>query len=80
MFSLVKKQNEALLILERLKKGESFTNLANVDKWRECKESWELGLFARGIMIKPFEEAAPKLKKAEITSEPVKTELEYPHN
>ena len=45
-----------------------------------AKKVGELGLFARGIMIKPLEEAAPKLKKAEIMSEPVKTELEYPHN
>jgi peptidyl-prolyl cis-trans isomerase C len=76
---LVKKQSEALAILERLKKGESFTNLArdlSVDKG-SAKRGGDLGLFGRGMMVKPFEEAAFKLKKVEITSEPVRTEFGY---
>ena len=76
---LVKKQSEALSILERLKKGENFNNLAkefSIDK-ASAKRGGDLGLFGRGMMVKPFEEAAFKLNKGEITSEPVKTEFGY---
>ena len=76
---LVKKQSEALLILEKLKKGESFSNLAkelSIDKG-SGKKGGDLGFFGKGMMVKPFEEAAFKLKKGEITSEPVKTEFGY---
>jgi foldase protein PrsA len=76
---LVKKHSEAIAILERLKKGESFANLArdlSIDKG-SGKRGGDLGMFGRGSMVKPFEEAAFKLKKGEITSEPVKTEFGY---
>ncbi len=76
---LVKKQSEAILILERLKKGESFTNLAkelSIDKG-SAKKGGDLGSFGRGMMVKPFEEAAFKLDKGEVTSEPIKTEYGY---
>ena len=76
---LVKKHIEAIAILERLNKGESFANLArelSIDKG-SGKHGGDLGLFGRGAMVKPFEEAAFKLKKGEITSEPVKTEFGY---
>jgi foldase protein PrsA len=76
---LVKKQSEAIAIVERLKKGESFTNLAkelSIDK-ASAKKGGDLGLFGRGMMVKPFEEAAFKLKKGEVTSEPIKTEFGY---
>ena len=76
---LVKKQNEANKVLERLKKGESFVNLAkelSIDKG-SAKRGGDLGSFGRGMMVKPFEEAAFKLKKGEISSEPVKTEFGY---
>jgi foldase protein PrsA len=76
---LVKKHSEAITILERLKKGEGFANLArdlSIDKG-SGKRGGDLGLFGRGTMVKPFEEAAFKLKKGEITSEPVKTEFGY---
>ena len=76
---LVKKQSEALLILEKLKKGESFSNLAkelSIDKG-SGKKGGDLGFFGKGMMVKPFEEAAFKLKKGEVTPEPVKTEFGY---
>jgi peptidyl-prolyl cis-trans isomerase C len=76
---LVKKQSEAILILERLKKGESFTNLAkelSIDKG-SAKKGGDLGLFGRGMMVKQFEEAAFKLNKGEMTLEPVRTEFGY---
>lgn len=76
---LVKKQSEAIAILERLKKGEGFSNLArelSIDKG-SAKRGGDLGLFGRGMMVKPFEEAAFKLKKGEVTAEPVRTEFGY---
>jgi len=75
---LVKKQNEAHAVLERLKKGESFANLAkvlSVDK-ASGKRGGDLGSFGRGMMVRPFEEAAFKLEKGQL-SEPIKTEFGY---
>ena len=76
---LVNKQSEAIAIIERLKKGESFANLArelSIDKG-SGKRGGDLGVFGRGMMVKPFEEAAFKLEKGEMTQEPVKTEFGY---
>jgi len=67
------------MILERLKKGESFTNLAkelSIDKG-SAKKGGDLGLFGKGMMVKPFEEAAFNLNKGEMTLEPVRTEFGY---
>ena len=67
-----------MLILDRLKKGESFANLAreiSIDRG-SAKKGGDLGLFGRGVMVKAFEEAAFRLKKGEI-SQPVKTEFGY---
>lgn len=75
---LVKKQSEAMTVLERLEKGESFANLArelSVDRG-SGKKGGDLGLFGRGVMVKAFEDAAFKLNKGEI-SQPVKTEFGY---
>ena len=75
----MKKQSEAIAILERLRKGENFANLAkelSIDKG-SAKRGGDLGLFGRGMMVRPFEEAAFKLKKGEMTPEPVKTEFGY---
>jgi foldase protein PrsA len=76
---LVKKQTEAIAILERIKNGESFASLArelSIDKG-SAKRGGDLGVFGRGMMVKPFEEAAFNLKKGEMTQEPVKTEFGY---
>jgi foldase protein PrsA len=76
---LVKKESEAIAILVRLKNGESFVNLArelSIDRG-SAKRGGDLGVFGRGMMVKPFEEAAFKLKKGEMTQEPVKTEFGY---
>jgi foldase protein PrsA len=67
-----------MAVLERLKKGESFANLArelSVDRG-SGKKGGDLGLFGRGVMVKAFEDAAFKLNKGEI-SQPVKTEFGY---
>jgi peptidyl-prolyl cis-trans isomerase C len=75
---LVKKHSEALQVLERIKKGESFADLArelSLDRG-SGKRGGDLGLFGRGQMVKQFEDAAFKLKKGE-TSEPVRTQFGY---
>ncbi len=75
---LVKKQSEALEIVEKLKKGESFSSLAkqfSIDKG-SGKRGGDLGFFTKGMMVKPFEEAAFNLQVAEI-SQPIKTEFGY---
>ncbi len=75
---LVKKQSEALAIMERLKQGEKFGRLAkefSIDSG-SAKRDGNLGYFGRGKMVKPFEEAAFKLQVGQV-SEPVKSEYGY---
>lgn len=75
---LVKKHGEALQVLERLKKGEKFGQLArelSTDSG-SAKRNGNLGYFARGKMVKPFEDAAFGLAVGQI-SEPVKSEYGY---
>jgi foldase protein PrsA len=76
---LVKKHSEALQVLERIKKGERFADLArelSIDRG-SGKRGGDLGLFGRGQMVKEFEDAAFKLKKGELTNEPVRTQFGY---
>lgn len=75
---LVQKQNEAIAIHQRIKNGESFGKLAkelSIDTG-SAKKDGNLGYFTRGMMVKPFEEAAFKLQIGEM-SEPVKSEFGY---
>ena len=75
---LVKKNSEALMVLDRLKNGESFTNLAkelSIDK-ASGKRGGDLGFFRKGMMVKQFEDVAFRLEKGQI-SEAVKTEFGY---
>jgi peptidyl-prolyl cis-trans isomerase C len=75
---LVKKNSEALMVLDRLKNGESFINLAkelSIDK-ASGKRGGDLGFFRKGMMVKQFEDVAFRLEKGQI-SEPVKTEFGY---
>jgi len=75
---LVKKQSEALAIMERLKQGEKFGRLAkelSIDSG-SAKRDGNLGYFGRGKMVKQFEEAAFKLQVGQV-SEPIKSEHGY---
>jgi peptidyl-prolyl cis-trans isomerase C len=75
---LVKTEDEAKKILERLKKGEDFAQLAkkySIDTV-SAKNGGELGYFSRGQMVPEFEAAASRLKPGEI-SRPVKTKFGY---
>ncbi|HEX9845426.1 MAG TPA: peptidylprolyl isomerase [Candidatus Nitrosotenuis sp.] len=75
---LVEKQSQALAILERLKNGEKFAEIAkqlSLDPG-SGKRGGDLGYFGRGKMVKPFEAAAFKLSVGQL-SEPIKTEYGY---
>jgi parvulin-like peptidyl-prolyl isomerase len=62
--------------MDRLKSGESFDAMAK-DKsiCPSGKRGGDLGFFGKGVMVKEFEKAAFKLKKGEVTGEPVKTDF-----
>ena len=73
----VEKESVAKELLERLKKGESFAKLAeqySIDGSR--RRGGDLGFFGRGVMVKPFEDAAFALQKGEISGL-VKTQFGY---
>jgi peptidyl-prolyl cis-trans isomerase D len=65
-------------IAARIKKGEDFAKLAkelSQDPGSAMKGG-DLGFFGRGVMAKPFEDAAFKLKVGEV-SKPVRTQFGY---
>jgi len=74
---LIKTEQEAKAVLERLKKGEKFASIAKeVSLCPSGKRGGDLGTFGRGKMVKEFETAAFALKKGEI-SPIVKTKFGY---
>lgn len=74
---LVKTEKEATAIVERLKKGEKFANIAKgVSLCPSKKRGGDLGSFGRGKMVKEFEKAAFALQKGQI-SPIVKTKFGY---
>ncbi len=74
---LVRSESEAKLVLERLKKGEKFANIAKiVSRCPSGKRGGDLGTFTRGKMVREFEKAAFALKKGEVTGV-VKTKFGY---
>jgi parvulin-like peptidyl-prolyl isomerase len=72
---LVKSESEAKAVLERLKKGEKFSAIAQqVSLCPSGKKGGDLGTFTRGKMVKEFENSAFALGKGE-TSAVVKTKF-----
>ncbi|MEM4246265.1 MAG: peptidylprolyl isomerase [Candidatus Bathyarchaeia archaeon] len=75
---LVEKHSQALQALERLKRGESFAEVAKqVSICPSRKRGGDLGWFSRGQMVKEFEKAAFALQRSQVTPEPVKTQYGY---
>ena len=63
---LVKTEQEAKSILERLNKGEKFANIAKeASLCPSGKRGGDLGTFTRGKMVKEFETAAFTLEKGQ---------------
>jgi peptidyl-prolyl cis-trans isomerase C len=74
---LVKTEKEANTVLERLKKGEKFSAIAqDVSLCPSKKRGGDLGAFGRGQMVKEFEKAAFELQKGQISGI-VKTQFGY---
>jgi peptidyl-prolyl cis-trans isomerase C len=71
---LVATEDEAKQVAERLKKGEDFATIAKEKSKDSGAEGGDLGFFARGQMLKPFEDAAFALDVGQI-SEPVQTQF-----
>jgi len=74
---LVKTEKEAQTAVDRLNKGEKFSNVAKeVSLCPSRKNGGDLGTFTRGKMVKEFEQAAFALEKGQ-TSPIVKTQFGY---
>jgi peptidyl-prolyl cis-trans isomerase D len=73
-----KVREKALAVLKKAKEGENFAHLAETysEDPGTKKEGGDLGYFSSGQMVKPFEDAAFKLKKGEI-SDLVRTPFGY---
>ena len=75
---LVKAEQEASQIIKKLETKSAFSKLAKSYSIGPSKKNGgNLGWFRSGQMVKEFEEAVLKLKKGEITKEPVKTKFGY---
>jgi parvulin-like peptidyl-prolyl isomerase len=74
---LVKTEQEAKVILERMNKGEKFSNIAQeLSLCPSGKRGGDLGTFSRGKMVKEFETCAFSLQKGQV-SPIVKTKFGY---
>lgn len=74
---LVKTETEAKTVLDRLNKGDKFSNIAKeLSLCPSGKRGGDLGTFTRGKMVKEFENCAFALQKGQ-TSTIVKTKFGY---
>jgi peptidyl-prolyl cis-trans isomerase C len=74
---LVKTEQEAKAVLDRLNKVEKFANIAQeVSLCPSKKRGGDLGTFGRGKMVKEFETASFALQKGQISGI-VKTKYGY---
>lgn len=75
---LVKTEGEAVDLLNQIKSGKDFGELAK--KHSTCpsgKKGGDLGYFKKGQMVKAFEDAAFSMEKGQFTQTPVKTQFGY---
>jgi peptidyl-prolyl cis-trans isomerase C len=72
---LVSSQDAAQKIIDELKKGAKFEDLAKKDSSDSSKDQGgELGWFSPSNMVKPFADAVVQLKKGEVTPAPVQSQ------
>lgn len=72
---LVKTEDEARKLAEQIKTVEDFGNLAAANSLCPSgANGGDLGFFGRGMMVKPFEDAAFALEVGKV-SEPVQTQF-----
>ena len=74
---LVEKQSKALEILEQIKQGKKFEDMAR--QFSQCpsgKRGGSLGWFSPSQMVKEFENAVKNMNEGAI-SEPVRTQFGY---
>jgi peptidyl-prolyl cis-trans isomerase C len=75
---LVDKEDDAKAIIEKLKKGEKFEDLAKGSKDPGSKErGGDLGWAAPTSYVKPFADALVALQKGKYTETPVKSDFGY---
>ena len=73
---LVKTEDEAKKLIEELKKGADFAELAKKHSTGPTgKNGGDLGWFSANQMVKPFADAVKKMKKGEVSDKPVKTQF-----
>ena len=64
---LVGSEEKAKELLEKIKNGYKFEDIAKTDsKCPSGKKGGDLGWFRRGMMVRPFENAAFDLKKGDM--------------
>lgn len=76
---LVKSEAEANAVIDALRKGKPFAQLAK-EKSQDpgsAQQGGELGWSAPDVYVKPFGDALAKLSKGQVTATPVKTDFGY---